>query len=153
MKLNLAIFLSVLSLTATHAPAQPLTAVLASGQTISYARGAKPPWEKDLLERVAPDYSPWQRERHNQGTGLYKGTIDVMTGAVVKVEVPKSAGVISLDEAVIVALKQWRFKPRKWREFEIFVSFVSFSDQQLYRDYLRRMQDRGLEQIPVRPGR
>lgn len=154
MKLKSALVVFLLCLAAANAHAQQLTAVTAAGKTISYRQGVKPsPWDHDVLKKVGPVYSESQRERHNQGTGLYRGTIDVETGQVIRMAIEKSTGYQPLDEAAVTALKQWRFKPRTWREFEIFVSFVSFGDQQLYRDYLRRMWDNGVEQIPVRRGR
>ena len=81
------------------------------------------PWLADTVETVIP-YYPYEDWRHrHQGQGLFRVTLDVQTGRVAKVITLKSTGFDSLDSSGIVALKYWRWKPGKWKEVDILVTF------------------------------
>ena len=56
-----------------------------------------------------PKYPPVARARHWAGEGIF-GCKLRPDGTVVSVEVLKSTGYATLDQAAIAALRQWRFK-------------------------------------------
>ncbi len=82
-----------------------------------------PPWNLDIAEWVGPQYSARDRMSHNQGTGLFRLTLDLRTGAVTNVTVTESTGIRTLDQSALTALRQWRWKPGKWKEVDIPISF------------------------------
>jgi TonB family protein len=84
--------------------------------------GAK--WQGDQARMLAPRYPYADRAAGHQGTGVFRLILDLNTGSVKKVSVMKSTGFPSLDEAAVFALLQWRWKPHKWREITIPVTFV-----------------------------
>jgi TonB family protein len=86
--------------------------------------GGPPPWMKDVIHSVTPDYPYNARAVRQQGTGLYRLILDLKTGAVIRVTIIRSAGFGKLDDSVITALRQWRWKPGKWKEIGLPVTFV-----------------------------
>jgi TonB family protein len=82
------------------------------------------PWKKDSLVRVLPDWSVEDRRRGNVGAGLYRMVVDVKTGKVASVTVLRSTGHRTLDDSVANALRQWRWKPGTWKQFDIPVTFT-----------------------------
>jgi hypothetical protein len=61
------------------------------------------------------------------GTGLYRQYIDLKTGAVTNVAVVKSTGVATLDNSAMAAFGKWRYKPGKWKEIDLPVTFTMMS--------------------------
>jgi TonB family protein len=49
--------------------------------------------------------------------------LDLKTGAVLDVKVVRSTGTSTLDRSVLVALRQWRWKPGKWKEVDMSVGY------------------------------
>jgi TonB family protein len=86
--------------------------------------GKHPPWLADLIESVAPNYPSWEQQKHHKGIALCQLTLDLKTGRVTKVTVAKSTGFPRLDGCAVAALRQWRWKPGKWKEIDIPVSFT-----------------------------
>jgi len=84
----------------------------------------KAPWIEDAIKKVRPQYPYEAVQRHVTGSGLYRLTVDVNTGSVLKVTVVKSAGTPVLDVPSIDAFRKWRFKPGKWKEIDIPVVFT-----------------------------
>jgi TonB family protein len=81
------------------------------------------PWERDCVKDVAPDYPHEDRWGRHQGVGLFRLKLDLKTGAVTNVTLLKSTGFSTLDNSAMVALREWRWQPAKWREIEMPVRF------------------------------
>jgi TonB family protein len=82
------------------------------------------PWTIDQIKTVAPQYPYAQRTRHQFGSGLFRLTLDLSTGSVVKVTVLKSTGVPALDNSAADAFRQWRWKPGKWKGIDLPITFT-----------------------------
>ena len=105
---------------------EPSSAVDASGRHYrgsDYPR-ATPPWWQDRVKGIAPEYPFGDRRKRHEGAGRFKLTLDLRTGLVSGVVVVRSTGYKTLDGCAVVALRQWRWKPGKWRELELPVSFT-----------------------------
>ncbi len=98
------------------------------------------PWQKDLVQSVAPVYSRSDRAAGRQGRGIFHLTLDFSTGSVVQVTVRKSTGYATLDSAAVRALEQWRFKPGSWKTLDIPVAFKMGRSHQDYLEKVRRAQ-------------
>src|SRR5947207_2012979 len=83
------------------------------------------PWMDDAIKTVKPDYSYTDRARRNAGFGLYRVTLDLKTGSVSRVTVIQSTEVSTLDDSAVNALRQWLWKPGKWKEIDVTVAFIS----------------------------
>jgi TonB family protein len=75
----------------------------------SSAKATKIP--KDVVFAPRPEYPEAARSRRITGSGVVLLTVDVATGAVVHTSMSQSIGNPLLDNAVLVAFRQWRFKP------------------------------------------
>ncbi len=71
----------------------------------------------------APRYPLEARWRHARGSGLYRLHIRP-DGTVASVDVVTSTRAGVLDNAVIAALRQWRFRPGAARRVKVPVDFV-----------------------------
>jgi len=82
------------------------------------------PWMEDITKRVQPE-GPHNSDRQFEGEGLgvYRVTIDLKTGIVTDVTIVRSTEYPRLDANARVALRQWRWKPEKWRQVDIPVVF------------------------------
>ena len=89
---------------------------------------------------MAPVYSHDDRAAWRQGDGLFHVVIDWNTGAVVVVNVKKSTGYQSLDNAAVHALKQWRFRPGSWKTLDIPVDFKMGRTHADYHEKVRKAQ-------------
>ena len=83
----------------------------------------RPPWIDDVIHTVAPDYPYSARAVRHQGTGIYRLVLDLKTGAVTRVTIIRSTGFGQLDDSAIAAFQQWRWKPGKWKEIGLPVTF------------------------------
>jgi TonB family protein len=83
-----------------------------------------PPWIDDAIKKVAPQYPYEARSRHQTGSGLLRITLNLRTGSVMKVTVIKSTGSPILDNAARSAFLQWRWKPGKWKEIDVPVTYT-----------------------------
>ena len=86
--------------------------------------GQRPPWDDDRVKTVPPEYSFWDRMKRHVGSGRFRLHLDLKTGAVTKVDTLQSTGFASLDKSAISAFRQCRWKPGKWKEIEVPVTFV-----------------------------
>ena len=131
----------------THSSNTPeSSAVDAKGvrhQISDYGEG-RAPWDADMLKFVRPDYSSDYRARHIEGTGLFRITLDVKTGSVTNVAVLKSTGFSALDNSAIRAIRQWRWRPQRWKEIEVPVRFTMRQRESSYGS-ARESAIRGME--------
>ena len=81
------------------------------------------PVYKDCAKSVAPDYPYGERAQHHTGIGFFRLELNLKSGVVTKITVTKSTGFAVLDNSAIAALRQWRWKPNRWKEIEIPVRF------------------------------
>ena len=87
--------------------------------------GHHAPWDlADRTKAVAPAYTLEDRAKHRQGRGFFGVSIDANTGAPIRVTIIKSTGHPTLDQSAIEALQRWRWKPGKWKEVDIAVTFT-----------------------------
>jgi TonB family protein len=82
------------------------------------------PWIRDEIYAPRPQYPYEARKRHIIGSGLLRMTLDLRTGGVVKVTMIKSTGSAILDNACLRAFGQWRFKPGRWKEIDLPITFT-----------------------------
>lgn len=75
-----------------------------------------------VFVKVFPDYPYAARDRHLEGSGLYRLNIKP-DGTVSSVTVLKSTGHSLLDQAAIHAYRQWRFRPSALRSVKVPVNF------------------------------
>jgi TonB family protein len=87
-------------------------------------RGTLPVWMQDRIKVFAPDYPYRDRAQRNEGTGLFRLTLDLKTGAVTGITMLKSTGFVTLDRCTIAAFHHWRWKPGKWKEIEMPITFT-----------------------------
>src|SRR5882724_790359 len=94
--------------------------------------GRLTPWMLDRVRSVAPDYPYRERALRHEGVGYFQLILDLKTGSVTKVGVRRSTGFTTLDTCAAAALRQWRWKPGKWKVIETPVRFVlSYSEPRL----------------------
>jgi TonB family protein len=83
------------------------------------------PWDlADRIKAVAPAYTYEDRARHRQGSGFFAVFIDANTGVPTRVTIIKSTGHPTLDQSAIEALQRWRWKPGRWKEVDLPVTFT-----------------------------
>jgi len=82
------------------------------------------PWINDAIKKVTPHYPFADGEYRNEGSGLLRLTLDLKTGSVSNVTVLKSTGHPELDRSAIDAFRRWLWKPGKWKEIEMPVTFA-----------------------------
>ena len=73
---------------------------------------------------VAPEYPREAREKGLTGKSIAVVKVDPATGQVTSVSMIKSTGRDILDNAVLRALQQWRFRSRGLTTFEIPIQFT-----------------------------
>lgn len=101
-------------------------AIDARGQqhTVANDPDGAAPWMEDIVKRVPFDLPARSDRRINAtGYGVYRLTLDLKTGAVTDVSVFRSAHAGNLDRSALAALRQWRWRPGKWRMIDLPVSF------------------------------
>ena len=69
------------------------------------------------------DYPFGARRDRIEGRGLFRVNLDVSTGRVKAVNIVRSTGNRTLDQSAIIGLRQYQWKPGKWKEIEIPVTF------------------------------
>ena len=108
---------------AQNTPIEFGSAIDARG-TKHLARDPGGPSFADLIFRPKPEYPYSERAHHNEGTAMVRMDIDLKTGTTSYVTLIRSSGFPKLDEAAIRTLARWRFKPGKWKEAELPVTFT-----------------------------
>jgi TonB family protein len=96
-------------------------ATTAGGRVISVPPHAHRPWGHDIIHDVRPEFPPRLRERHLKAETRVRVILDVASGKVRDVVVLESSGYPDYDANVIRAVRQWRARPAKWREFDVYV--------------------------------
>ena len=87
--------------------------------------GTRPiPWLADRTKSVAAKYPYIERMRHHAGAGVFRIFVDLNTGSVMNVLVMKSTGFKRLDDCAVASLRQWRWKPRTWKQIDMPVTFT-----------------------------
>jgi TonB family protein len=85
-----------------------------------------------LISGVRPEYPYEARRNHITGRGIVVLKIDPATGNVASCEMAQSTGTDILDEAVLVAVRQWHFKPGTAKMVK---TPVMFTMDGVYTDY------------------
>ncbi len=80
-------------------------------------------FQSEVRKAEAPAYPFVAKERHWQGSGVFRLTIDSRSGQVVDVQVRKSTGFKVLDDSSIIALRAWVFKPNHLRQADVPITF------------------------------
>jgi TonB family protein len=106
----------------------PSSGITASGRTVVFERGNKPPLKADVIESVQPEYPSDERLNGHQGAGFFRMTIDPKTGLVKRVLVETSTGFKALDDSAINAGLQWRWRPATWKELTLSCHFQNWID-------------------------
>ena len=86
--------------------------------------GKRPPWIDDAVKAPTPEYSYQDRKLGHQGSGVFRLVLDPSTGSVTKVIVLKSTGFSTLDYGASISLQKWRFKPGKWQQVDLPITFA-----------------------------
>ena len=81
-------------------------------------------WMDDAIKTVPPEYPYAARSRHMAGSGLFRLTLELKTGIVSKVTVLQSTGAAMLDASAIAAFRLWQWKPGKWKEVDVPITFT-----------------------------
>jgi TonB family protein len=79
---------------------------------------------KSILESA---HHGTEAARRMGGFGLYRVALDLKTGSVTKATVIQSTGVRTLDDSAMKALRQWLWKPGKWKEVDVPVALLPFN--------------------------
>jgi TonB family protein len=82
------------------------------------------PWIDDAIKTVAPNYPYEARSRRIQGSGLFRLSLDLNTGSVRKVTLIQSTGSSVLDNSATDAFRRWRWKPGRWQEIDMPITFT-----------------------------
>jgi TonB family protein len=88
-----------------------------------------PPWLNDRVKSPAPEYPHSERLYRHQGRGIVRLTLDLKTGLVTKAAMMKSTGFSALDQSAVSAFKRWTWKPGRWKEIYLPVTFQIGSAQ------------------------
>jgi len=93
----------------------PLLVFMAFGVTAVKAAKKEAPARADLrpvlVSGFRPEYPYEARRNHITGRGIVVMKIDPATGNVASCEMAQSTGTDILDQAVLVAVRHWHFKP------------------------------------------
>jgi TonB family protein len=80
-------------------------------------------WMNDLVVTSRPEYPRSERAQHHTGSGLLRLTLDLKTGSVTRVAIVRSTGFPALDNSAIAAFREWRWKPGRWKEIDVPITF------------------------------
>jgi TonB family protein len=82
------------------------------------------PWIRDAIKTQRPKYPYELRVRYIGGMGVVRVTLDLSRGTVSKIAMVHSTGVPALDSSAMEAFRQWQWKPGKWKEIDVPVTFT-----------------------------
>ena len=82
------------------------------------------PWMDDATYAPRPQYPYEATRRQIMGSGFFRLTLDPSRGSVVNVTMVKSTGSPILDNAATSAFRQWRWKPGRWKEIDLPITFT-----------------------------
>jgi TonB family protein len=134
---------SVLCVSPAKLFAQSVIAIKAKDKTVTAAFERKTPRMEDIIKTFPPEYPYNDRRNYHQGKGLYRVTVDRKTGWVTNVTVIKSTGWATLDDAAVSALRQWRLKPGKWKQFDFPVTYEMARSRDDAMEKIRHLQAEG----------
>jgi len=77
-----------------------------------------------VVHQVRPEYPFEARRNRISGQGVLVGDVDIKTGIVRSVRMEKSTGARILDQAVLSAFSQWRFKPGTVHHFRTPITYT-----------------------------
>jgi TonB family protein len=117
------IVLSCFLLPVTSSARNTATAVLTNGHSITLEVGQKLPWTYDITRHTKPLYPADARAKGYQGSGVIRLTLDPKTGVVTSAIVRQSTGYKVLDQSALEAVRGWRWKPGKWQQVDVPVTF------------------------------
>lgn len=83
----------------------------------------------DFVFTVSPKYPEELQSAGVKGDGIFKMQFDYESGRVTNVSIVRGTGNELLNRNAIVALKQWRAKPRRFHSAQIPISFVTHSNR------------------------
>ena len=83
--------------------------------------------ERVAIHHPHPDYPFEARRLRLTGRGIVVGIVDQKTGILKSVKMEQSTGHAILDDAVLRAFRQWRFKPGTIRRFSVPVTYTMVS--------------------------
>jgi TonB family protein len=83
------------------------------------------PWMRDAIKTQRPKYHYELWARYIGGSGVIRVTLHLSTGAVSKVAMVLSTGVPALDSSAMEAFCQWQWKPGKWKEIDVPITFTN----------------------------
>lgn len=98
--------------------------VAADGRVVFGRYGKAPPWGRDIVRLVQPQYPESLQAQHPTCIGRFRLVLDLKTGTVRQAVVEKSSGYRAMDANIIAALQQWRLRPNRWREFNVEVKIA-----------------------------
>jgi TonB family protein len=102
-----------------------ITAAPACANTAIDAKGKRHTWSQADIVKVVPPAYPYEvRKARLEGAGLFRLQLDLVTGKVTKATILKSTGEVILDNNALWALRRWQFKPGRWREVEVPLTFT-----------------------------
>lgn len=114
----------VLTLSAQNPSTEVGAAVDANGIRHVAKGYGQPPWFADMTRKRKPDYPYSEKSLHHEGSGFFRLTLDLKTGAVANIEIVRSTGFPRLDEAAIKTFRDWRWKPGKWKEVDVPITYT-----------------------------
>jgi len=114
----------VLTLSAQNLSTEVGAAVDANGIRHVAKGCGQPPWFADMTRKRKPDYPYSERSLHHEGSGFFRLTLHPKTGAVANIEIVRSTGFPKLDEAAIKTFRDWRWKPGKWKEVDVPITYT-----------------------------
>lgn len=82
-----------------------------------------PPWLVDRVSGPGPDYPREERRLRHEGRAIVRLTLSLKTGHVAKAFLLKSSGYPTLDRCAITAFSSWIWRPGKWKEIDLPVTF------------------------------
>jgi TonB family protein len=81
------------------------------------------PWLVDRVGGPAPEYPIEERRMRHQGRAIVRLTLDLKTGHVIKASLVKSSGYPTLVRCAVAAFSRWTWRPGKWKEIDLPVTF------------------------------
>ena len=121
----LVVLISLPTLSAQHRGDPLSSAVDAKGVRHRGSNYVGPaPWIDDAIKTVAPNYPYEARSRYIQGSGLFRLSLDLNTGSVSRITLIQSTGSPILDNSATDAFRRWRWKPRRWQEIDMPITFT-----------------------------
>lgn len=83
-----------------------------------------PPWLDDRVQAFAPDYPYADKKQRHEGVGLFRLALNVKTGVVEGITVLRTTGYNTLDNSAVASFRRWRWKPGKWKQVDVPVTFA-----------------------------